>query len=123
MSYPDEPGYKDDAASKEAAAWMADKAPKIEARIHKAIRARSMTLWEVCRELNLLVQTASGRLTKLQALGLIEKTAERRVNPDTGRTASVWRACVKQPPRNPEGRNQHTKERERLKAMQRDLFE
>lgn len=49
------------------------------------------TLFEVAAAMELFDHQISGRFTELSALGVIERTGERRRKPETGCEADVWR--------------------------------
>lgn len=93
--YPHSAGYRDNAASRDAAEAIAPRLEYLEQQVlYAAERAGERG---VCAfELPDLCQPHSfaalqPRLTSLTAKGDLVKTSERRTNPETGRSASVWK--------------------------------
>lgn len=90
--YPDAPGFKVAGPSQEAAKIVARPAKillwKVKARL--AELPGGATADEIAAELNASVLSVRPRVSELNRLGLIEKTAARRKNA-SGMTATVWR--------------------------------
>jgi predicted transcriptional regulator len=75
-------------------AWKAIQ-PKIGKRqkeIYALIKASisGMTLFEIQRRLNLPINSISGRVSELKTMGLIAESSLVRINPTSGRSATVW---------------------------------
>jgi hypothetical protein len=62
-------------------------------RILTYLREQPATLFEIAAHFNVPDHTISGRFTELDKDGWIERSGERRVKPETGCAADVWRVA------------------------------
>jgi hypothetical protein len=96
--YPAFPGAaKGSETSREAAEAMAPAASNWRgkvARLYAENFPRDFTADEAARELNATPFMIRPRVTELGLAGLIERTGERRRNPDSRQNADVWRASA-----------------------------
>src|SRR5438477_11741206 len=95
--YPAFPGSKGASTSREAAEIIAPFASNWRGRVARlfAEKFRSdFTADEAARELNATPFMIRPRVTELGAAGLIERTGERRRNPNSTPNAAVWRATA-----------------------------
>ena len=93
FDYPASPGFKEDTTSREAAASMADAAPKLRDKCKRALSLGPATADEVAGRLGLSILAVRPRITELHRLGAIQPTGERRAN-DSGRQAKVWQVAA-----------------------------
>lgn len=76
----------------QAAAAAAKSESSYQARIMEHLRKHGpSTCFEMARAFGVTDNRISGRLTKMSEECLIERTGERRKNPETGVNADVWR--------------------------------
>jgi hypothetical protein len=93
--YPAFPGSKGAETSREAAETIAPAASNWRGKVARLYAERSpsdFTADEAARELNATPFMIRPRVTELGAAGLIERTGERRQNPNSTLNAAVWRA-------------------------------
>jgi hypothetical protein len=94
--YPAFPGSKGTGGtSREAAEVVAPMASNWRGKVAKLFadrHPRGFTADEAAKELNATPFMIRPRVTELGAAGLIEKTGERRKNPNSSLNAAVWRA-------------------------------
>lgn len=91
-AYPQQPGWKADGTSREAAEGIASRSVTLCERTLASLRRSPKSPEEVAVELGEPVFSIRPRFSQLSARRLIEKTGERR-QAMGGRMASVWRAC------------------------------
>lgn len=92
-SYPDEPGFKENTTSKDAAESMRESAPRLRRAVLNFLEdwfPSGFTADEIASRLNLSILSIRPRVSELSTVGAIEKTGERRKN-ESGQTAHVWR--------------------------------
>jgi hypothetical protein len=92
--YPNAPGYSNPTTSKDAAASVADRAPKLRNRILGELQVRAdfgATCDELEQAFDLSHQTVSARLREMALGGLIVDSEKKRKT-RTGRRAIVWHA-------------------------------
>jgi DNA-binding IclR family transcriptional regulator len=89
--YPNEPGYKREGTSSEAAARVAPRARLMQQIVYQAIRQEPGTCQEIADRLGFDRGSVSPRVTELQHLGFVTDSGVRRYNP-SGSRATVWRA-------------------------------
>ena len=94
-TYPDAAGYaRDSDTSRAAAAHVDETLSARQARVLSVLAERGpLAGFEVARVLRRPTYVVLPRLTELKLVGAVVDTGERRENPDTGRTATVWRAA------------------------------
>tara|TARA_Y100001951_G_scaffold105173_1_gene120404 strand:- start:614 stop:946 length:333 start_codon:yes stop_codon:yes gene_type:complete len=87
-------GYRDNATSRDAADAMQPRLAHLQEQVLFALdrNPKGLCAFELpdfcCPNTFAALQP---RLTELAAMGKVEKTSERRTNPETGRSASVWK--------------------------------
>jgi hypothetical protein len=95
--YPTFPGSKGTGGTSQAAAEaIAPAASTWRGKVAKLFadrHPRGFTADEAAKELNATPFMIRPRVTELGAAGLIEKTGERRPNPNSSLNAAVWRAA------------------------------
>ncbi len=89
-TYPEQPGYRADGTSKEAAQAAAFWAGSLRFRVLVALLIQPMTAEECAARLQAPYESVHPRISELKALGLVHSEGTRRVN-STGKTALVWR--------------------------------
>lgn len=96
--YPAFPGSaRGSDTSREAAEKIAPVASTLRGRVARLFKENfpgSFTADEAAKALNLSPFAIRPRVTELAAAGLIEKTGERRANPNSTMRANVWRAAA-----------------------------
>ena len=92
QKYPNQPGYRIDGPSKDAAPTRTE-ASTLRSSVLAVIRQRPSTADECARLLSESILACRPRLSELVALGLIEDSGERRAN-ESGKSATVWRSVV-----------------------------
>jgi hypothetical protein len=95
--YPAFPGSKGASTSREAAEAIAPVASTARGKVAKLFadsHPRGFTADEAAKELNASPFLIRPRLSELAAAGLIERTGERRPNPNSSLNAAVWRATT-----------------------------
>lgn len=93
VKYPDKPGFKGGATSRDAAEGIAPKAANLRDRVLECLRRKAMTPEEVARELKEDILNVRPRFSQLSAKSLIENTGQRR-KARGGRMAAVWKAVT-----------------------------
>jgi hypothetical protein len=94
--YPAFPGSKGADTSREAAEAIAPFASNMRGKVAKVYAdsfPRGFTPDEVAKQLNATPFMIRPRVTELGAVGLIERTGEKRNNPHSSLKAAVWRAA------------------------------
>ncbi|MDO9385035.1 MAG: hypothetical protein Q7T86_19485 [Hyphomicrobiaceae bacterium] len=94
-SYPAFPGSKGGETSRQAAEAIAPRARTWRGRVAKIfaeIHPHGLTADEAAKRLNATPFMIRPRVAELSKASLIEKTGERRPNPDSSLNAAVWRA-------------------------------
>jgi len=89
--YPNQPGYRREGTSREAAEAMKPRAPGIRARALELLKDASLTADEIAAKLNVTVLACRPRVTELLAQGKIYDTGRTRAN-SSGVQATIWRA-------------------------------
>lgn len=95
--YPAFPGSKGGETSRQAAEVIAPMASNWRGKIARLMvdfYPLGFTPDEAAKELNATAFMIRPRFTELSAAGLIEKTGERRRNPNSSLNAAVWRASA-----------------------------
>lgn len=92
--YPDSPGFKAHGSSRDAAAAIAPRAPRIRDQVLAIIAQHptGVTADEIAADLHMSVLTVRPRVSELRRLGEISPTGDRRCNA-SGMTASTWRVA------------------------------
>ena len=91
--YPASPGFKEPTTSRDAAASMADAAPKLRDKCKRALSLAPGTADEVAERIGASPFAVRPRITELHRLGAICPTGERRAN-ESGRAAKVYRVAA-----------------------------
>lgn len=94
--YPNEPGFKEEDTSKEAAHSMQPTAPLLRERVVACLSHRPLTADEVAIRINASAFSVRPRISELARMGMISDTGERRAN-DSGRKAKVWQVNKEKP--------------------------
>lgn len=89
-TYPNTPGYRDRATSKEAAEAMKAAATSLRARVLRHLIHHPSTVHETAAALNESVPSIQPRFSELRRTAAIEPTGQRRQN-NSGMSAHVWR--------------------------------
>lgn len=90
FDYPNHPGFKDLDASLDAAIEMAPLVTGLRKHVLEQLVVYDLTADEIASNLDQSVLTIRPRVSELRAMGLIEKTGDRRDN-RSGKRAAVWR--------------------------------
>lgn len=90
-SYPHGAGYKEPTTSKDAAKAMASRVGPLQRRVLDALAIAPDVPDTLALRIGIDRLSIRPRFTELAALGLIEKTGERRANGASGLKAAVWR--------------------------------
>lgn len=96
MAYPDSPGHKTGGTSRTAARRITPHATALRDRVGTFLQASypgAFTADEVAEQLGASILSVRPRISELRRRGLIEPTAERRLN-QSGMRATCWRAKV-----------------------------
>jgi len=92
LTYPTDPGHKENTTSREAALSMSKESSRLRILVLRAL-SKPMTADECADSLGMSVLSIRPRFTELQRHGIIEDTGELRHN-RSGRRAKVWQRRV-----------------------------
>ncbi len=93
-SYPDAPGYRRTDTSRQAAASMMPRAGTLQDVVLKALGHHGpLATFEMPAKVGATYRALQPRTSELAKKGFIVDSGERRVDPETGRSAIVWRAA------------------------------
>ena len=91
MEYPKDPGYQNTDTSKAAAVSMKGRVATIQEAVVDCLELHGRkATFELAALLGKSYRSVQPRTSELRLEGRIKDTGERRIDPDTGRKATVW---------------------------------